>query len=754
MRPPRQRGAGPWLVAGLIVSVGCAAFSGGSRRTVPDASSKNAPESAASPPAAGRAAPEEAPSAPNPPVLRVGLESDLSELVLPPRGAPWTLIAGGKRTVRRGPLTFRPAAAPAAIWRVQVAAFSEETAARDSASRASARFQLPGNVVFSAEKGLYRVRLGEFSDVEAARAAAATIAAAGEDAIVVVESRRAPAILVRDEAGEETPIAAAEIDVGPPDGSTFVEDRGKRYRGWLRVLANPRGLLNVVNVVNVEDYLRGVVPAEMGPRRFDELEALKAQAVAARTYALDALGSFEAEGYDLCATPKCQAYGGREAEDPLSDAAVEATRGLVARYQGKLIHALFSSTCGGRTEDVSVIFPTMTGDYLKGVDCGEADATLLVGAGRGRRAAPEALTRLEWRGEVLLRKASTGKRAATRAALWREALQLSGVNASAAPPSSSAAADVYPALISAFGLARTRDLHLTSLDRAYDAGPPDAAGRAPEAARAAYETLLRMNFGGEAGLPPVDRRLNERELSGLLFSVALRLGGIQEISGRFVRREGGALILKTGAGRVTIPADASMTLARRVGEIVLPAAELSLRTGDPVKLWKRNGEVLSFCTEFEPAGATFEKESSWAEWVRRVSGRELMLRARGRVAGTEVRAIEVMRRGASGRAIQARLTTDQASLVLSGFDLRQALGLPDLLFSVVRAAAPDGSPEFVFLGRGWGHGVGFCQNGAYGMALAGRKFDEILKHYYTGIDIAAFAPAESVAPSPALPPGL
>ena len=71
---------------------------------------------------------------------------------------------------------------------------------------------------------------------------------------------------------------------------------GKPYRGSLRVLVNPRGLVTVINRVDLEEYLYGVVPAEMGPRRYDEIEALKAQTVAARTYALAHRGQFESGG--------------------------------------------------------------------------------------------------------------------------------------------------------------------------------------------------------------------------------------------------------------------------------------------------------------------------------------------------------------------------------------------------------------------------------------------------------------------------
>jgi SpoIID/LytB domain protein len=93
------------------------------------------------------------------------------------------------------------------------------------------------------------------------------------------------------------------------------------------------------------------------------------------------------------------------------------------------------------------------------------------------------------------------------------------------------------------------------------------------------------------------------------------------------------------------------------------------------------------------------------------------------------------------------VVTDAAEATFHRFDVRQALELPEMLFTVQRLRGPQGETEFVFLGRGWGHGVGLCQNGAYGMALAGARFDQILRHYYSGIDIVAAGTVAPGAPS-------
>ena len=157
--------------------------------------------------------------------------------------------------------------------------------------------------------------------------------------------------------------------------------------------------------------------------------------------------------------------------------------------------------------------------------------------------------------------------------------------------------------------------------------------------------------------------------------------------------------------------------------------------------------MLALWVEIDAVGTTFEKESSWTEWVRRASGRDLARRMAARVAGTEVREITVTKRTAAGRALELRVVTDKAEATFRRFDLRQALELPELLFTVHKAAGPQGEIEFVFLGRGWGHGVGLCQNGAYGLALEGAGYDAILRHYYSSIYIVPFDKASAGPPS-------
>ena len=146
----------------------------------------------------------------------------------------------------------------------------------------------------------------------------------------------------------------------------LVTINGATYRGAGEAIGNGAGALAGVNVLPLEQYLYGVVPRELGPIAFPEVEAQKAQAVAARTYAVAGLGKRASNGYDLRATTDDQVYGGFAAEHPVSSAAVDATAGLVLTHEGNLITALYSST-SGHTADNEESFASLPVAYLRGI---------------------------------------------------------------------------------------------------------------------------------------------------------------------------------------------------------------------------------------------------------------------------------------------------------------------------------------------------------------------------------------------------
>lgn len=157
------------------------------------------------------------------------------------------------------------------------------------------------------------------------------------------------------------------ILVSPRGKERMLAYDGKRYRGLLEMTASS-GQITLVNLAYVEDYLKGVVALEIGPCQESQIEAVKAQAIAARTYAMAHLGQFGPEvGYDLKADVADQVYGGVAAENDLVARAVEATAGQVAVYHDKMINAYYHSTCGGTTDDIEDVWDKDPQPYLVSV---------------------------------------------------------------------------------------------------------------------------------------------------------------------------------------------------------------------------------------------------------------------------------------------------------------------------------------------------------------------------------------------------
>jgi stage II sporulation protein D len=165
-------------------------------------------------------------------------------------------------------------------------------------------------------------------------------------------------ILIGDARGGSAPLMLSST-------GGIVSVNGKRYRGELSLSRSDSGLL-VVNRVDVEAYLRGVVPREMGIRGPAERAALEAQAVAARSYAVTRLHT-ASRAYDVVATTADQVYGGVEAENALADAAVAATEALVLMYDGRIVNAPYSSTCGGSTAEPSEVWRSRNEVFLQRV---------------------------------------------------------------------------------------------------------------------------------------------------------------------------------------------------------------------------------------------------------------------------------------------------------------------------------------------------------------------------------------------------
>jgi stage II sporulation protein D (peptidoglycan lytic transglycosylase) len=179
------------------------------------------------------------------------------------------------------------------------------------------------------------------------------------------------------------------------DPSGMVRVNGRTYRGIVEIIRDTVGI-TLVNHLPLESYLVGVVSAEMGRRNLAEFEALKAQAVASRTYALRNLRRRMALGFDLHAGVADQVYAGSGSETPEGLEAVRSTRGMVLTYQGAPIDAFYYSTCGGQTADGVEAFRAASRPYLRSFpDVDEGGAAYC-------RISPRYRWREEWTGDALL----------------------------------------------------------------------------------------------------------------------------------------------------------------------------------------------------------------------------------------------------------------------------------------------------------------------------------------------------------------
>jgi stage II sporulation protein D len=465
-----------------------------------------------------------------------------------------------------------------------------------------------------------------------------------------------------------------------PSGAPF-EIENRAYRGALEVFGNTRHTLTVVNELPLEEYLRGVVPNELNPTAFGQIEALKAQAVAARTYIQRNMGQYKKEGYDVCATDTCQVYLGAQTEDPLATQAVIDTRGIVATYDGKPINALYSSTCGGRTEDAENIFGERV-PYLVSTSCEY----------KHPRPLPFAASRsvANWKDGVL---------AVARVSTFGEAARFMGLPDRGEPPSTE------PAALAAF-------IRQTFYPSA--APPSDVA------------------FVNDQGLLPPTGSLPAGEL---LFRLIDKKGAFEWQQGVLVSWDGQKMQLMVNGQPKEFGLSPDAPIYQRIGDERLPMSQGSWIGGELVDFRAEGDQIRMLVYRINFANPAADRYSRLAVWQVHKNRLELDAAFKALAVGgfTDMRVIE---RGPSGRPVTTEIIGSNGRQTVRALRLRTLLGLRDSLFSYdIERNAGGAVIGMTFYGRGWGHGVGMCQVGAYGMALEGATFEEILMKYYAGIEL-------------------
>lgn len=206
--------------------------------------------------------------------------------------------------------------------------------------------------------GTYYVRVGSYTTSAQAAAAQAALGAGAElcwtsgYALNVVVTGTSNIVFQYDDKGQGSGLGVEPIPAGTEKCTTW--SKGDLYHGGFRFERINEGKMTVVNIIGLEDYIKGVVANEMSNSW--PIEALKAQAVAARSYALSLGSRHSSYHFDICYTTHCQAYYGREKAGANSDAAVDQTAGQVAYSGGKMAETFYYGSNGGASESVSAVW--------------------------------------------------------------------------------------------------------------------------------------------------------------------------------------------------------------------------------------------------------------------------------------------------------------------------------------------------------------------------------------------------------------
>ncbi len=548
------------------------------------------------------------------------------------------------------------------------------------------------------------------------------------------------------------PVAFASDD----EKTAPVRYNDRPYRGRIEVFTNTRGNLTVVNELGLEDYVKGVVANELSPGGYPAIEALKAQAIAARTYALKNRGQFMAQGFDILPTTRSQVYRGLTSENPLSSRAVDETRGVIATYDGEPINALYTSTCGGRTEDAEKIFKDAV-PYLRSRECAAEGATfdrfvirttrliaelreeinvplardisLLLTQNFG--ISPERISDTWLAGDATVSEVRNWLANVARVARQSSLLTTDDVNR---PPAFATALSTV-----VFGESRAGTL-LNDADAEYLLAVKDLAD-VPAPNRADLALLLRDGYLSaypDATLRPRVPLSRARVLHAIARILEARnLLQLQKANARAT--SDGQLILRSSKGKdQPIRVNADAFLFRHLGERPYPVSSVALVGGEPVTYHLAPNGQIDFL-EVKPSlnGAAADRMSPFANWTRGMSVAQVQSRLARAARGIgSIMDLRVVSRGASHRVTDLEIVGTDGTAHVRGGRIRSALGLREQLFVIDREYDDNGRvTEFTFIGRGWGHGVGMCQVGAYGLAKQGWSTEQILKAYYSGIEL-------------------
>ncbi|BBB31747.1 hypothetical protein TTHT_0100 [Thermotomaculum hydrothermale] len=591
-------------------------------------------------------------------------------------------------------------------WYIQVGVFKRDKSIQNC-SRLLAKVTDLEPVIERTSKGLYVVKLGPFDSLSEASALKDSLKMNGFPDVFILSTTskksRTKIYLIDNEYNKKF-ISHSKVVL---KSKSLIKVNGKRYRGIIEIVSY-NGKMNVINVIDIEDYLKGVVPAEMSPKLYPDIEALKAQAVAARTYVYYNLGQFKEMGFDICATQSCQVYKGYDVENDLSSEAVDETAGEIIVYNNKPINAMFTAYCGGHTEDFENVFGGNPVPYLKGVKC-EGEGSFPHKTISAKKVLEPVSTpyisRPYFAIAVLMSKGLlnenelnglndySGKGFAQ--AYLNRILRYVGIDVKEIPLKSGKLSDIGEYLsIQIFNTESMKPLFESEL---ITQDLPDIDAKKIDIIGIAYSLL--KNF----------ENIDYYDLDFLIVDKDF-LMGLEDPEFLFINQ-----------GRT---------------ELSVPIA--TIRVGDRLRIIYDEKNIplaITIVTPESQLGLTDSFLSGYV-WYKFLTLEQLQERAGKFGFKKDITDIEIVKKTDTGRVVKIRVKSGNYSRIYSGLKVRWFFGVKENKFQLYKRFDDKGKLKGVYIvGNAWGHGVGMCQIGAFGLALKGWDYKKILKHYYTGVEI-------------------
>ncbi|NLH96927.1 MAG: SpoIID/LytB domain-containing protein [Clostridiaceae bacterium] len=437
------------------------------------------------------------------------------------------------------------------------------------------------------------------------------------------------------------------LQLRPVPGSdpAVINIKGKPYRGSVEVKRLPGSDMSVINVVTIREYLYGNVPPEIGGR--SPVEALKAQAVVAKMYALNNRGKHGSSGFDLCATTHCQVYKGYSVEVAECNKAIDEVYDKVITYNGKPVeHVYYFASGGGSTEDVRNVWGSSY-PYLVSV-------------------------RDEYE----------------KIYTWTKTLRASDIQA------------LFPELGKILGITITRTA---------------PTGRVTQLAVTGTSRGEPMYFTNERcrtvfGL--------DSQLYTITTDADVYIAGLSEIPAQ-------------------PPADLQSEKGGQEGDIINEG------TGNEAIPGPEKGAENAKDNTRDPQAEAEAKADADSEG--QVSDSQPGTESGGDAAAGKDGPGKAEEKKAASTAVVAPVATEPLKTQLGGKKVVTASGVKSVtgVNNKVTVIGADGAvskaavvPEtYTFTGKGWGHAVGMSQEGAIGMAKAGKTYEEIIMHYFQGTKV-------------------